>query len=177
MGRIMRIFLLLLIATKCFAGFTGAGSAVSYLTPTIFTMTITGSTSNPTKATSPAIDNAYYDRLGKTMHIHYQYHANNNTGAAAGSGTYLFLLPNSQSVDTSFLILTNSTTPSQAVGTGIYNDGSNTGLIQVHINDSTHVALLMATPTTADVGSGALSLAGSACRFSFDAWVPISGWN
>lgn len=55
---------------------------------------ITGTTTNPTKATSPFNDHIRYQKLGgKEYQIDMKYSHTSNTGAAAGSGTYLFALP------------------------------------------------------------------------------------
>lgn len=70
--------------------------------------TITATVSNPTKATTPTEDVAFYDARFKKVKVVYTYHDLFTGGATAGSGTYLFSLPLGYTIDTAKL-------PSRAV--------------------------------------------------------------
>ena len=66
-------------------------SKVPIITPwTSFTMSITGSTSNPTKGTV-SVDKAYYKQIGDSLEITYT--IIQTAAGAAGSGVYLYNLP------------------------------------------------------------------------------------
>ena len=157
-----------------------------------YTMNIAGTTSNPTKATTTVIDIAKWRRLGDSMQITYNYYHTNNTGAAAGSGIYLFPLPLGYTIDSSKL--TPSTLGNQAVvGNAIVRNASgavnsngapsaaerafayavaynttNIALISVYqFNDSTPIF----------VGSAFCPLTQAAESYSFTVTVPISGWT
>ncbi len=73
-----------------------------------YTMTIGGTTSAPTKATTKVADIASYSINGDVMRITYTYAHTNNSGAAAGSGIYLFPLPAGYAVNTNLLTIGSS---------------------------------------------------------------------
>lgn len=52
-----------------------------------------GTTTNPTKPTSPAVDAIRWRRLGETAEFWVQYKQTSSSGAAAGSGDYILALP------------------------------------------------------------------------------------
>jgi len=56
-------------------------------------ITITGTTSNPTKATTTVYDEFWARRNGENLDISMRYYHTSATGAAAGSGDYLFAIP------------------------------------------------------------------------------------
>ncbi len=66
-------------------------------------MTITGTTSNPTKPTTPDIDKVYWRREGNTVHLRYILQVSSAAGSAAGSGNYLFACPTNITLDTTIL--------------------------------------------------------------------------
>ena len=59
---------------------------------TSFAMTITATTTNPTKATTTVVDQAYWRRVGDCMEISYVYGHINNAGASVGGGDISFFL-------------------------------------------------------------------------------------
>jgi hypothetical protein len=139
-----------------------------------FTMSITGSSSNPTKGTVLQ-DTAYWRRVGDSMQIRYNYE---QTGAgAAGSGDYIFNLPAGYSID-STKIVSSTSTYSQDVGSAFaYQNGNITGVGIVKAYNSTGLAISVSASTSL-IGSGTLSLAsGSNTRITFEATVPIVGWS
>lgn len=66
-------------------------------------VTITGTTSNPTKASTVARDRLWWRRVGNTAECRIEYLQQNNTGAANGSGDYVFGLPSPLTMDTTVL--------------------------------------------------------------------------
>lgn len=143
-----------------------------------FPMEIRGSISNPVKATSPAVDQAFWRRVGDSMEIHYTYQHDNSTGASAGSGYYKFMLPSGYTIDTSRMgtvVLYNTvgnslcfaTGSSVLTGSAVYRGGVD------------HIALLVGDETTGgtEVSSGFIPLTTAAIRYSFKAVVPIQGWK
>lgn len=65
------------------------------------TMTINGTTTNPTKASSPNRDSVYWKRDGDMVDVIFVYHKDGAaTGAAAGAGDYIFVLPTNIAIDT-----------------------------------------------------------------------------
>lgn len=85
---------------------------------TSFSMIIQGSVSNPTKGTTSR-DEAFWRRVGDSMEISYNFF---QTGAGSdGSGVYLFLIPNSLTIDTTKI------TPDTATGLGAVGTGGGQG--------------------------------------------------
>lgn len=138
---------------------------------TSFTMNVGGSTTAPTKG-SGITEKAYYKCADKSdMLIHWDYI---QTGAGgAGSGTYLFPIPNGKSIDTNIITTSTSNSEPGDVGSGsAYNDG----VCHVKAYDSTNLALACVTGGTSfTVSSGSASLGNANARYSFTARVPISG--
>lgn len=152
------------------------GPPVSDLTP--FTMLITGSVSDPTKATSPAYDQAVWSRDGDCMIVRYEYGQSANTGAANGSGAYLMGLPPGYTIDSSKITI-NSTKSSGVVGSASVS-GNSAGSGHVKAYNSTHLALFLedAVSGVAEFwGSDYVGLTSSDVRVSFTARVPILGWS
>ena len=93
---------------------------------TSYTMTIYGSTSNPTKGSSIARDHARWRRVADCIEIHYVYAQTASTGAANGSGAYLLHIPNDSvwTMDTAKIAVPSSSidTTYQIIGHGmVYN--------------------------------------------------------
>lgn len=143
-----------------------------------FPMIITGTVSDPTKASSPLYDQAVWSRDGDSMIIHYDYGHNNNAGAADGSGTYLFTLPSGVTIDTNKAIA-NSTNASGNLGSASVS-GTNVGSGHAKAYDSTHLAIFLEDVTSAVQsfwGTGYVGIAAADVRVSFTARVPIVGWS
>jgi hypothetical protein len=62
------------------------------------TLTITGSSSNPTKGTGTVVDTIIWRRKGKRAEIRYRY--GHTVGGSDGNGTYIFGLPSGLTPDT-----------------------------------------------------------------------------
>ncbi len=66
-------------------------------------MTITATSANPTKPTTPDIDKVYWRRMGNQVFLRYIFQISSAAGSAAGTGTYLFALPTNITFDTSIM--------------------------------------------------------------------------
>lgn len=151
-----------------------------------YTLTIGGVSSAPTPATS-AVSSAQWRRVGDSMEIQYVYSQSSATGAANGSGIYLFPLPSGASIDTSKIIVgTNAIGATQnQVGTGsVSNTAAATAQNATHAlvfaYNSTNL-YLVSPPTTASellpVSSSSYQLSAAPTYYSFFAKVPIVGWS
>lgn len=169
-----------------------AASATHIITParssltdwTSFDMTIGAVTTPPTKGT-PTIDEARFRRVGDSMEISYQYRQ--SAGGAAGSGVYLFPIPDGKTIDIAKLTTNCSSTTNahRNIGSGFAWDSS-TALtatstpIIVQPFSTTNLALVRA-----DISGGALQstrsyisstvqpLSSATVGYSFTVTVPI----
>lgn len=143
-----------------------------------FVMTITGSISNPTKATSPTVDAAAWRRSGDSMEIVYSYRSNAGSGGSAGSGTYKFQLPSGYSID-----FTKVTQGAESAGLGVVGscsaiNGSANFDGVVCTDSSTSVALYIGNDSIALAFLGSSNIPLNAESWlTFIAKVPIVGWS
>jgi hypothetical protein len=146
--------------------------------PTNFAMTITGTTSNPTKGANTEV--AKYSRTASFMGINYSL---NQTGAgASGSGCYLFSVPGGESVDTNQVFASTSSF-NGVIGTAKISNS--TGSAQrkfgtVHVYDATRLwVAIQTTATDVDcLGSSNAPLLDSAQLISFEVpRLPIKNWT
>jgi len=155
-----------------------------------YTMTITGTTSNPTFGTQTT-NVAKYRRVGDTMEITFNY--NQTTAGTAGSGAYLFSLPPGFSIDTNKVNLP-ATLPTASIlsyggsqiGWGWFGNTSTgnvnySGKISFFPYNSTTIAGNADTNTALQQYPTGSSLAANFSSTNFTiqikAWVPIVGWS
>lgn len=153
---------------------------------TSYTPTITGSISNPTLATTKTLI-ARYRVVGKSLQIAFTYYAASSTGAAAGSGAYLFSLPAGFTIDTTAAPIAASTTSvagdysgfsASSLGNGIASTNSASTPCIV-VGSSTTTVSLAGTFTSAGasvntlIGSGSFTVANNNCCYKFTAEIPI----
>lgn len=143
-----------------------------------YTLSITGSTSNPTKANVKTADNAIWRRSGDTMHIKYEYSHASNTGAAAGSGVYRFSIPSGYTIDYTKMFGGGGS----VMGLGYVLTTGFDSLCRVAVDSTLSgiVYLYAYTGSSAQamgtVGSTAYAITGAAVNYSLDFSVPIVGW-
>jgi hypothetical protein len=144
-----------------------------------FTMSITGASSNPSKASSPDIDQAAYMRDGKDMLIRYNYRHTSATGSAAGSGAYQFVIPDSKLIDTTGFTVNDSSATGQTVG-AVSGFRTTVNAVEGHVfaGANSHLRLCLGnndfTPTT--IGSGYYDINSATWQVSFNARMPIASW-
>lgn len=141
---------------------------------TSYTLTIGASTTPPTKGTI-VNDNAQWRREGNEMIINYTYEQ--TAAGSAGSGTYFFPPPSGVTIDTAIIPATTSNEGSVVGAASAYTDC--TGFVKVY--SSTNLAVFVAQISSATAGLlnsstfGRLSVVNM--RISFQARIPIVGWN
>lgn len=145
------------------------------------TITITATSVNPSKGAGPAVDKVVYRRSGNILQA--WYHFANTTSGSAGTGTYLFAIPGSLTVDTTYfpygLVSSTSSDYTSAIGTGYGGDSGTSALVQLVaiLYNSTHFAIRRVNDSANSyVNSSTMSLNGAHTWFSVMIQVPISGW-
>ncbi len=158
---------------------SGPESQVSVTSWLEYPLTISATTTPPTKATSPTIDKAYWRRVGDSMEISYTYRADSSTGASAGSGDYIFRLPPGYSIDTSKIVATNDVAGGIVGPAGAEIGGSNRfgGAMSVYDSTGLRMYVDIDNNTMVTVTSSNMHLANAGLRYSFRAVVPIAGWT
>jgi hypothetical protein len=139
-----------------------------------YALTIGATTTAPTKATTIIFDKAYWRRNGDTMEIVYTYKHTSNTGAANGSGTYLFPIPAGYTIDTSKIAF-DTGYATGTVGSALIYDTASNVTSAMKIYNSTN--MLMSSNSTILVGSSNFQITNSTIVYSFTAKVPITGWS
>lgn len=143
-------------------------------------LTINGSSSNPTKATTTVTDTAYFRRIGDSMHLRYYYYHTDNTGAAAGTGTYLFVIPLALEIDTNKATDSTSTGLLYPVGTSTVAGASFVGVGMVKVWNATSLNIYVIEaggPSSGAISSTYFAINQSAMAYGFDCIIPISGWD
>lgn len=146
---------------------------------TKFTSVITATGSSPTKGTTSR-DDAFWRRVGDSIQLSWQF-IMTATGSG-GTGTYLFNLPLSLTVDTNKItpIAQGGATPAAYVGSGIFYDGSQILHIDAYMQSSSTIAffLVNAVQPFIEWGNGVSGFADtSTLQISFRTHpIPISGW-
>jgi hypothetical protein len=150
-------------------------------------MTITGTTTNPTKSNSPTTDKVLWRRQGTDAVLNYSFVASTQTGSSAGSGDYKFATPTNLTIDTTGINLYTTVVgnaaaahPTNMVGDAWIGYTAAVGPASVSLFDSSTFRLLSNT----NVGiQGALCSASSAnitaatITYTINLRVPISGWQ
>lgn len=145
---------------------------------TSFSMTVTGSSSNPTKGTINT-DAAFWRRVGDSMEIQWTYIQ--TAAGSAGSGNYQFTIPGGNTIDTAKINEGAGAGGSGACGSGIMVASSNYIVGTVLASGSTFLTMSIVPDNSAlggRLGSGLFDFSTSGNYFlSFRATVPITGWN
>ncbi len=141
--------------------------------------TVNAITSAPTMATVHTGSN-YWMRDGKNMLVRFSYGHTSNSGAAAGTGDYKFLVPAAQGIDTS--IVTGYTAsagkaPLSNVGNAQYGDGTNMFSGSLVVYDANFVRAQVSTTAASGFINATFNAMNSATMFyNLNYSVPISGW-
>ena len=149
------------------------------------TITITATTTNPTKGTT-SNDLVRYGRIGDRGVFRYEY--KQSTAGSGGTGDYLFSLPAGLSFDSnkvSFYTTVVGATdfPTQiGLGSATAHDGSFAGVGVVIPYDSTRFRIGLAanngsTSVRGCVGTTLLGLSNTSASYTADFEAPILGWS
>lgn len=140
---------------------------------TSYTVAITGSSSNPTKATTPTSDVGQWMRSGDDeVSLRYTYFHSSATGAAAGSGNYSFSYPTG--------ITTNATkvgSGTPVIGVGyVFTTAAFTGIAYA---ETSTLGLYVGNSSGAHViaGSSTTALNNSTVQIGYEVRIPVSGWE
>lgn len=150
------------------------------------TITIGATTTPPTKGTT-STDVIRARQVGDHWHIKGEYR--HTSAGGAGSGDYLFTLPNNLQFDpnkvsyfTTLIGASSAYLTQIGIGSATISNGANTGVGTIIPYDATRfrLALINIAPTNANGGTGALGsgffgLNFTNLSFSFDFYAPISG--
>ena len=139
---------------------------------TAFTQEITATATAPDKG-SASIDAARFRRIGDSAEVRYDLIP--GSGASSGSGTYLWLLPNSLNADTT-KVAPHTLTAQAFVGVGFTNDGSNY-VATVDLYTTNTVALNLQNASTNARLTSSFGGFSSGRRYSFTYTLPIKGWK
>jgi hypothetical protein len=155
---------------------TAAGPAIQDCKS--FTMTILGATANPTKSNSPTVDVGYYCRQGDRALITYDFIASTTTGAAAGTGSYIFAPPPGLTIDTSKVTATTSQIDGTVGTASLGNTTANFwGVMKVYSSAGLAMEVGNETTSRSQVGASFQPLTTANLHYSFTASVPIVGWS
>jgi hypothetical protein len=145
-------------------------------------ITITATTTNPTKGTT-STDNVFWHREGQFLVATYRY-AQTSTGSA-GSGDYLFTIPNSLQVDTSQIIpytgaVNTNISQRSIIGTGTrWDSGPTHAIMHPTLYSATQFRIrtdiLYSSVSFMSSTNTPLNLAG--VTFTVSIKVPIVGWS
>jgi hypothetical protein len=148
------------------------------------TVTVTGTTTNPTKGTIVR-DKIWYSRRGQNLQVRIEFQQSSAGGA--GSGDYLFQIPTASgcTIDSNYTnfdttLGTNSQTAPGSLGVAGGGRAAAEGLIgYVLAYNSTNVRLILRTTASATqqaIGSGYLPFSNTAMNLSANFIVPCVGW-
>jgi len=147
-------------------------------------VTITATTTSPTKASGITVDKLYWRRNGKNCDFRLEYLQSNTTSAAAGSGDYLWALPTDIVADTSTLTLfttvigaSAAASVSNAIGSGSYRSGATNAILVVTAYNSVRVRMSFLNTTTFGMISDSIGLTTTNFSVAATFSLPITGWN
>lgn len=154
---------------------------------TTVTVTIKAVTTNPTKSSDQDPDKMSYRRVGDSMEMRMDYQQNTTGSAAAGSGGYVFIIPDGYEIDTNKVhaLATISGDSPFAVCGGAMARNDTTQLLgtphayQGGVEDTTSasgIVLYVDSGAPAPVSNSRFPLTNNNVGYSFVAVVPIQGW-
>ena len=151
-------------------------------------LTITASTSNPTKGGTITRDKVFYRRQGSDVYLMYQYH--HTTAGTSGTGQYIFTLP--VEIDTNIVpavggamnttLVATDETPSIISSNGFVTNNTNRGQATCVLRTSTTFSvfgLQGVSAAAAIIQSGTnMDLSANNCGYTFLIGpIPVVGWK
>lgn len=148
-------------------------------------MTITGTTSNPTKPTVVDYDHVFWRRDGKTAHVKWIFQISNGAGAADGSGNYLFATPTGIAIDSILPPVGTAyatAVMSEALRSGVFGlgqvviDSSAKDNVLPFAFDTTHLQWARDSNATA-ISSSAYEMTNDEFGYYLEAHFPAANWR
>lgn len=153
-------------------------------------ISVEATTSNPTKSTTPTIDEYILSRRGEKAVININYYASSTTGSSAGSGDYIFKMPSGYKIkpdNINFYSTVEGTgnyeiRGATAVGTFIASNSAGSepiqGIVIPYNEDGFRLfAQRAASASAAVVGNSYFALNDTGIQYSINIEVPIKGWS
>lgn len=152
-----------------------SSASFNYTDTASYTMTIGATGSAPTIPTSGVTTNlATWRRVADSMDITYTLITTGTSGSANGSGTYLFPIPATYTIDSTKTPYSTQGAP--IVGNGRVGGGTPADTpVSATAYDSTHIALM--STSTNFVGSASNFAGSTLWILTFNARVCITGWT
>lgn len=145
----------------------------------VYPLVIGAVTTPPTLPSVVNYNQAIFRIVGDNIEIDWTYYAASLTGAAAGSGTYLFPLPPGYSADLSLVTANSNQDIGSHVGRFEFHSSSQSKDFfgYVYLYDATHLAAVAFTDNfvPALVGSGSYAPTTDANSYNIQARIPIAG--
>ena len=155
------------------------GAGIQGTNSVSFSETWTGTGSNPV-VNSPTVDLATYKRTGEAMTVTYT--MAQTLSGTNGSGTYLFGVPGSATIDCTKVACNNTYTSATRLGTIFidYNSGPYSGIVFAY--DSTHLAFEIQVVQTgpsfvAGLYASSVFAFNDTNAIQFTATFPVVGWT
>jgi len=142
-------------------------------------LTVGAVTTPPTKATTIIYDNAFWRKTGNNIEIRYQYVHIDNTGAATGSGVYLYPIPSGLTMDTNLITPNTATARGPIVGHGWGQDASSVFQGSSKAYNSTNVIFSPFNNATATSDHSSTFIAWNSSNLYLMLYyqAPITGWD
>ncbi len=151
-------------------------------------MTITATTSNPTKPTTPDVDKFYWRREGNRVHLRYLFQVSSAAGAADGTGNYLFALPTNITFDSGHSMtpvtspLTDATmseaTTATLAGTGKAGvDSTSESDVCFRAYNTSSFQVRRGASVGVVIGAGSASLATAELYYNFELHARAANWR
>jgi len=150
------------------------------------TITIAGTTTNPTKGSTQATDKLWWRRDGDSAQVRFEFRQTSSSGSAAGSGDYLFSLPSGMAINTSKLTAYATVEGSgyyitdNVIGNGMCFNGTNDGEGFAVAYDTQYIRLFVGDGTASNrgaVGSGYFPITNATTGYFLTATIPITDWQ
>lgn len=144
---------------------------------------VTATTVAPAFSTVTTVKVGRYRREGPDLVGKFEFKQESTGGAAAGTGDYLFVIPNALTIDTTKVSASSVTTGSTfnvitSVGHGQVISSNSFGVVNVTVFNGTTLRLYgMDVANYVTVGAGSFGLGNSGAGYNFEYRVPITDWQ
>ncbi|MBF32009.1 MAG: hypothetical protein CL529_12660 [Aequorivita sp.] len=156
----------------------GSGGGAEDVTISSEAITIDAVTTAPTKATSPEVDLVKWFIINNVLHATYNYRQSSGTGGSAGSGHYLFSLPDGLEVSSSWAT-PDATRPRVTIGSGFISNNddalnSASNIARCILHSTTEFKICRHVSSQTAIMSNSLFGMNIALNFSVNIIVPLA---